>query len=304
MPPGARGPRLGDSPRLSVVVASRQERKVLDACLASLLPQCAAHGAELIVARGGTIGEIETAYPSVIFVEAPEGAALPALRAAGMAVADGDVVALTEDHCVASPDWLAQMLMAHRAGADVVGGAMENARGERALDWAAYFAEYGSYINPADAGAPQHVTAANVAYGRTVLGDVIAAAREGHWEKVAHDRLAARGRAVAFLRTAAVYENISHRFGDFCRDRFAHGRDYAAERLMEEGAGRRWLYLAGAPLLPFVLTGRVARAAGRRRLGPFIRALPLTFLFLGAWSAGEASGYLRGAPSADPAGRG
>jgi hypothetical protein len=277
-----------------VVVASRQERALLEACLASLLPQCSAHQAELIVARAGTVVALEAAYPSVTFVEAPAGVALPALRAAGMAVADGDVVALTEDHCVVAPDWLGQMLAAQAAGADVVGGVMENSRRDRAIDWAAYFAEYGTYISAAPAGDLQQVTAANVAYGRSVVGDVIAAAREGHWEKVAHDRLFARGRTVAFLATAAVYQNRSHRFADFCRDRFAHGRDYAMERLAEEGTGRRWFYLIGAPLLPFLLTGRIARAAGRRQLGPFVRALPYTFLFLAAWSAGEAAGYLRG----------
>ncbi len=146
---------------------------------------------------------------------------------------------------------------------------------------------------------PQHVTAANVAYGR-----------DGGWRR---DRGGTRGTlgeggarpsrgagqgASRSLRRPRSTRTSATGFGDFCRDRFAHGRDYAAERLTEEGAGRRWLYLAGAPLLPFVLTGRVARAAGRRRLGPFIRALPFTFLFLGAWSAGEAAGYLRGAPSA------
>jgi hypothetical protein len=178
---------------------------------------------------------------------------------------------------------------------------MENARRDRAIDWAAYFAEYGTYISEAAAGEAQQLTSANVAYGRSVVGDVVAAAREGHWENVAHDRLAAQGRTVAFLTTAAVYQNASHRFPDFCRDRFAHGRDYAVKRLAEGGSGRRWLYLAGTPLLPFLLTGRVAKAAGRSRLGAFVRALPLTLLFLSAWSAGEAAGYLRGARSAEQA---
>lgn len=294
LPPGARTRRLADAPLISVVVASRAERALLDACLGALLPQCARLGAELVVARAGGSADIEAAYPTAVWVAAPADASLPALRAAGMAVADGDVVALTEDHCVPAPDWLSQIVAAQKSGAEVVGGAMENARRDRAVDWAAYFAEYGSYLADPPAGAVPMVAAANVAYRRSVVDDVIAAAREGHWESVAHDRLRARGHAIAFLKTAAVYENRRHRFIGFCRNRFAHGRDYAAVRLAEEGSGRRWLYLLGAPLLPFLLTGRVARAAGRSRLGPFVRALPLTFAFLTAWSAGEAVGYLGG----------
>jgi hypothetical protein len=47
-----------------------------------------------------------------------------------------------------------------------------------------------------------------------------------------------------------------------------------------------------------LLTWRVARASARSRWGTFLRALPATFLFLTAWSVGEAVGYLRGpAPS-------
>ena len=127
MPPGARGPRLGDSPKLSVVVASHGTRERLDACLAALLPQCAAHDAELIVSRIGPVGDLEAAYPAVLLVDVPAGTSVAALRAAGMAVADGDVVALTEDHGVASPDWLGQMLAAHRTGVDAIGGAMPGA---------------------------------------------------------------------------------------------------------------------------------------------------------------------------------
>ncbi len=209
---------------MSVVVASSGDRTLLDACLTALLPQCAALDAELIVARPGPLQDLEAAYPTVAFVGAPPGASVPALRAAAMATAEGDVVALTEDHCVPAADWLGLIVAAQRSGADVVGGPMENGRPERTLDWAAYFAEYGTYLAPPPSGGPPAVTAANVAYGRSVVDDVIAAARDGNWENVAHDRLSARGRAVAFLATAAVFENQRHRFGAFCRDRFVHGR--------------------------------------------------------------------------------
>jgi glycosyltransferase involved in cell wall biosynthesis len=294
LPPGARARRLADAPLVSVVVASRAERTLLDACLGALLPQCSRLGAELVVARAGSTVDLEAAYPAATWIAAPADASLPALRAAGMAAAEGDVVALTEDHCLPAPDWLDRIVTAQPSGAAVVGGAMENARRDRAVDWAAYFAEYGTYLGEPPDGAAPSVAAANVAYRRSVVDDVIAAAREGHWENVAHDRLRARGHVIAFLRSAAVYENRRHRFIGFCRDRFAHGRDYAAVRLTEAGSGRRWLYFLGSPLLPFLLTGRVARAAGRSRLGPFVRALPLTFAFLTAWSAGEAVGYIGG----------
>lgn len=298
--PGGRAIRLGEGPSLSVVVASFRERPLVDACLASLLPQCRALGAETIVARACSdpveIAEMEAAYPSVRFVRAPADATIPQLRAAGMAAAGGDIVALTEDHCVVAPDWVPQLLRAHAGDADIVGGSMDNAQRRRAVDWAAYFAEYGFFAERAEQpGQRPMLTGANVAYSRRVVDDVVAWAREGEWENVAHDRLWARGSTLQFLRTAAVYQNRSHRFLDFCRDRFVHGLDYARRRLVGEGGLRRWLYLPGTAVLPLLLTMRVGRAIGSDQRGPFLRALPLTFAFLAAWSAGEAVGYWLGA---------
>ncbi|CAN5407122.1 hypothetical protein BH24GEM3_BH24GEM3_12380 [soil metagenome] len=299
LPAGARGIRFSTGPSLTVVVASCRERELLDACLAALLPQCEAHAAEVVVARAAEaaeVHELEHDYPGVRFVEAAPRSTIPELRAEGMAAAEGDIVALTEDHCVVSEDWLAQMLRAQSAGADVVGGAMDNAQRQRAIDWAAYFAEYGFFAEGEgrSATAEPKITGANVTYSRRVLDEVIRWGRQGEWENVAHSRLAAQGSALQFLRTAAVYQNQNYRFWDFCRDRYEHGRDFARRRLVDEGTGRRWLYLPGSFALPGILLTRVARATGRQNRGPFLRALPLTAAFLVAWSVGEAVGYLKG----------
>ncbi len=298
VPPGARGMRLSDKPRISVVVASLRERRLLDACLASLLPQCARHDAEIVVARACPLAEfreLEAAYPKVLFVPAPDGSTIPYLRSAGMAAADGDIVALTEDHCVVGEDWVAQLISAQHKGADVVGGAMDNAQRDRAIDWAAYFAEYGFFAEEAASHtAEPQLTGANVAYSRRVVGEVIGWAKEGEWENVAHARLRAQGSTLHFLRTAAVYQNKNYRFGDFCRDRYEHGRDYARRRLVDEGGLKRWLFVPGAVLLPFLLTLRVSRVISPQHRPAFRRALPYTFAFLTAWSLGEAVGYLLG----------
>jgi hypothetical protein len=297
----ARDLRLTGSPTLSVVVASCRSRSLLDACLRSLLPQCREYSAAIIVARAADPAEIralQTAYPEVRFVGAPATSTIPELRAAGMQGADGDIVALTEDHCIASQDWVSQILRAHQPGVDVFGGAMDNAQRERTVDWAAYFAEYGFFAE-GDGSAKVNplITGANVAYSRNVLDDVIECAIQGEWENVAHARLAAKGSAMQFLRTASVYQNQNYCFRDFCRDRFEHGLAYARRRLSEEGPGRRLLYLPGSVLLPFLLLLRIAQTIGREQRPPFLRALPLTFGFLVAWSLGEAVGYWRGPAS-------
>ena len=307
---GARAPDEA-RPSVTVVVASHRDVELLAQCLATLVPQCQRLGAELIVARAAADGEREALaarWPAVRFVAAPPGSDTPRLRGVGMAAATGDIVALTEDHCVADDRWVESLVsQASDEAADVVGGGMDNARSDRAVDWAAYFAEYG-FVAPPRSGADEPaapgaraplLTGANVAYKRRVVADVVAWAQQGAWENVAHDKLRARGSVFRFARTAAIYQNESYRIGDFCADRFRHGRDYARRRLAEESGARRWLLLAGSPLLPFVLTWRVARAAGRSWPGTFIRALPATFLFLACWSLGEAVGYALGPSRGD-----
>ena len=113
-----------DAPTISVVVASCRERHLLEACLEALLPQCHQVGAEVVVARAAAASQVEDlirAYPGVRFVAVPGDTAIPQLRAAGMAEADGDIVALTEDHCVVAPDWLPELVDANERGAQVIG---------------------------------------------------------------------------------------------------------------------------------------------------------------------------------------
>ncbi len=284
--------------RQSVAVASFRARPLLEACLASVTPEARSLGAEVVVARAGDATEREAlaaAHPDVRFVEAPADASVPRLRGLALAACQGDAIALTEDHCVAGPGWLAALADGHATGAEVVGGSMGNARTARALDCGAYFAEYGFFgpdAAPRDAAfAP---TGANVSYRQPLAAEITAWFLEGLWENVANERMAARRTRIVFRPEAQVLQNHRYRLGAFCVDRFEHGRDYARRRLLDEGGARRALYLAATPLLPWLLLRRVARAARRGSEHAFLRALPFTLLFLSAWSVGEAAGYLLG----------
>jgi glycosyltransferase involved in cell wall biosynthesis len=287
----------GDAPAISVVVASCREMCLLDACLKSLLLQCSQHKAEIVVARACNKREIKDltgAYPSVRFLPAPVDSTIPYLRAVGIEAAKGDVVALTEDHCVVATNWVTQLVNAQQEGTDVVGGAMDNAQRDRVVDWAAYFAEYGFFAENAGSQTTEPLlTGANVAYSRRVVDEVVTQMRQGEWETVVHAHLAWRGDTLQFLRTASVFQNKNYRFWEFCQDRFVHGRDFARRRLVDDGP-KRWLYFTGSLILPVVLTVRVARAGSCGHRWSFLRALPVTFAFLTAWAVGEAVGYCYG----------
>ncbi len=286
------------SPRATVVVASNRDVDLLLACVDSLGPQCAEAGAELIVVRAGSLPAAESerlVARGAKLIVAPPTATIPELRGLGMQESAGGVVVITEDHCVAAADWLSLLLAA--ATGDVTGGAMDNARRDRMVDWGAYFSEYGFFASGRqDPGGemPPLITGANVAYGPAVAEEVAAWARAGDWENVAHQRLAARGHTFRFEPRAVILQNRSYELAAFCVDRFEHGLDYARTRLALEGTAGRWTRFVATPVLPFLLAWRVGVAAARGRVMTFLRALPATLIFLGAWSLGEAAGYLAG----------
>jgi hypothetical protein len=286
------------SNRVTVGVASFRDAQLLDACVDSILAAEQVDSATVVVARAAgprDLAKLGERYPNVRFLPAASDASVPQLRGMALRAGEGGVVALTEDHCVVSAQWLSRLLEACGEGAEIVGGAMDNARRRRAIDWGAYFAEYGFFGGRAEEGGSVPMpTQANVAYTASAASEAAEWASQGLWENVAYERFVSQGRTFAFRADAVVYQNKSYTFWSFCADRFSHGREYARRRLVDEGSSRRWLYILVTPLLPALLTARVGRRSSAGRMGAFLRALPFTVAFLTAWAAGEASGYMSG----------
>lgn len=286
------------TPLVSIVVVSFRGLDLVAESLQSLRSQCLRHGAELILARAAREprSSLDRVAAGCCVVLAPAEADVPRLRAAGLVQAQGEWVALTEDHCIADPGWL-DALMAARAGeVHVLGGRMGNAKRERMTDCGAFFSEYGFFGATPSTGtgkATPLVTGANVAYHRSVIGQVATWAGEGLWENVIHDRLRQAGRRFRLVPAARIRQNQSYRLAAFCRDRFEHGRDYAATRSRSLPVWRRAILLAATPLLPGLLAARIARLTDPDARLDFGRALPATMTFLAAWSLGEAAGYAR-----------
>jgi hypothetical protein len=275
------------TPSVVVVLASFRPRAIAEGAIAALLPQCTAHGVGLVVARRPADADeswLGDRFPGVLVVSCPATADVPRIRGAGLRMATAEWVFLTEDNCLADPDWLPAMMAALNPDAGVIGGSMGNARTARIIDWGAFFAEYGFF-------GPETIP------GDRVEG-IAALALAGDWEDVIHGRLSARGVALARAPRAVVRQQLHYRLGSFMRDRFEHGRDYATVRRDGWGFALRLLHGVAAPALPLLLAARIWRATGRHSSRSFWRALPATLVFLLAWGVGESFGYLR-SPSAN-----
>jgi hypothetical protein len=166
-------------------------------------------------------------------------------------------------------------------------------------DCGAFFSEYGFFGARGDPSGPTVplVTGANVAYHSSVSAQVASWALEGAWENVIHGRLFDAGSGFRLVPGARIMQNLTYRFGAFCRDRYEHGVGYARTRSQGMPVTKRLVHAATSPGLPLILASRISRAVSEDERPFFTRSLPATLAFLGAWSWGELVGYLRGSPS-------
>lgn len=242
------------------------------------------------------VGPLRERYSDVRFV-ANEGQRTPLeLASAAMAAARGDLILLTEDHCIPRPDWIRRMCDAQADGRAVVGGRVEIAPGSTATDWAFYYVDFFRYAAPVRRGAAPSLTVCNAAYRR----EHIQAVRE-IWSTYFHE--------------TAINEALRERFGelwlepdsevtmsrhvqlaDAVYERYAFGRLFSCTRIEFVSGGRRLYYAVFSPLLPLLILGRMARKALRSAAltASFVRALGPLLLMTFAWSWGEWLGYVTG----------
>ncbi|MFQ5615522.1 MAG: glycosyltransferase, partial [Anaerolineales bacterium] len=216
------------APLLSVVVASVNGRPYIDACLASLHNQEHVHSAQfnnpkskinnpksqiqnqqsqiIVVDRvgEGVTRFVQRDYPAVCLIATdsvfPNCKSLAELRAIGIKAARGQVIAITEDHCIAPPNWFAAILQAHNDHPpdathppDAIGGAVDNAATGRLLDRAVYLTEYVEFASPVPRGPVSQLPAANVSYKRPALEAMRTSLARGYHETALHQQMIEAG---------------------------------------------------------------------------------------------------------------
>ena len=287
------------TPDVTVVIASVNGLPYPLACLDGLARQEGAPAFEVIVADctgPSTAAAVRERHPDVRVLRYDDQKSVPWLRSAGIAAAQGRLVAVTEDHCVPRPDWVASLVAAHRrTGWAAVGGGVENGAVRRTVDWAAYFCEYSQLMSPVDAGPNDAVPGMNVAYDMEALAPVRHLFDEGAWEHSLHQGLRDAGYQTGLDPSIVVSHEKHFTVAMFMRERWHYSRAFAGQRVAGLPPSRRLAWAAGSLLLPPVLLARVAANVSRRgHRGRLARALPLMLLFSTVWAAGETVGYLAG----------
>lgn len=287
------------SPRVSIAVACVNGPGYIDACLGSFERQRGGIPYEVIVADRCDRGCREVIRrhrnAALIAVDQP-GATIPELRALAIRRARGELVGITEDHCIAPDGWLEAMVRAHEAGHPIVGGPIANAETRRLVDWAAFFCEYSRFEPPLPSG-PGPVPGNNVTYERRLLPLIDDLLARGVWEEEYNARLAEHGYPTYLEPGAVMLHRKRFGLGEFVAQRYHYARAFAGLRLREAPLARRLLYAGfAAGGLPPLLLLRIIRnvlARGRHRR-ELLLSLPLLALFVVVWGWGEVVGYLLG----------
>lgn len=282
---------------ISVIVTSPDVSPVLPACLKSLIAQRAA--AEIIVAASSSEDQtrrLRTEFPGVRFIDFSERRTVPQLRWAALAQTREPLVAATESRSVPQPDWCAALVRAHQGAPDApaIGGAVALKPNASAVDWGLYLSEYARFAPPLPEGTAAEISGGNLSYKRHALEGCHDQLAAGVWEVFIHQRWLAEGKRLGQSPATVVFHN-GMGAGGALRMRFRYGHSYAADRCREISNTRRVAYALGSPLLPLVLTWRLARTAYEKRLfKAFARSFPWSLAFNVAWSCGEFAGYVCG----------
>ena len=287
---------------ISVVMAANNPGAAIAECLESLARQTFFSRAEVIVAEcstDGTGARIRTEFPWVTLLHFDRPVGLPELMKEAMRQAQGKVMAVTDLHCVFPPDWLEKLFRAHQSDYAVIGGAVENGRSERLLDWACYFADYVAFMLPSARRVTPVLAGNHVTYKSWVIKEALDSMEGGFRKVFFHWELERRGVRFLFDPELVIYYARRNTFVGFMRGYYQHAWLFAAVRTKRMSVTSRFMRIITVPALPvFLLYQRIRPALGKKRnRGKLLLSIPLLALFVTAWATGELKGYLLGPTS-------
>lgn len=285
-------------PELAIVLVTTQPaqlRKVLRCYRAQTDPQRLEIVAVALAGARIMADEITALGFHHVTVLALPGHDIALAEARAVQAATAPRVVFGQPHGYPRPGFVDAILSAARSGSwTVVGPVVETANPGSLVAWASACVHYTSWTHQRPRGPATKLPGHHSAYDRTAvlaLGSTL----PDHLPAGPALLSALRARGATFLLEPAAGIDLVYisRLGSFLLDQLLQGASYARGRRPEWSRGRRLIYAAGAPLIPFVWLARIARNLRRDgRLHDLWRGLPLLIAGLGLTGAGECVGYL------------
>src|SRR5687768_7406475 len=247
-------PTTATSVPFSVVVGTIQGWPDITPAVRSLELAVERVGGEVIVvdASGDAPPPADVLAAVTRWVSAP-GASVFQCRYQGYRLARGDVVAITEDHCLARPDWADRMIASHREhpAAAAIGGSVENAADRRIMDWASFLIVQVAVMAPIPSGVAERLSGAvNVSYKRAALTEIVDHDGMGAMDVLHQKELLERGELLVADDRIRIAHDQSLGFAGTTVVHFHAGRTMSGFRRQTMSAVD-WMRFVGAFLIPF-----------------------------------------------------
>jgi Glycosyl transferase family 2 len=291
-------------PQLSVVLATSHPWPEAEPTLRALLAADGTVDFEVLICDGSD-GEDpgDVMRDDRLTVIQAGGESVFALRARGLAAARGEIVAITEDHCIPEPDWTAELVAAHARHPDAVAisGAVANGATEGAWDWANFLMTFAEHMRPIDQTAARRApSVANGSFKRALV-DLPQAPAPGWLELEAMPVLVSGGKVVRDGGPLVTHDQSHGGRRATLAAHFHNGRASAGLRADPPGLGAARAEARRLAGLPRKLIGELRDALEARPplTGTAARGARLAPLVATAHAAGELTGLLTG-PGSSP----
>ena len=288
------------APAVSVIMTSYNARSTVARALRSLEAQQTSAEFETLLIDSGdddTAALVRETFPWVRVLRFEQRMYCGDGRNVGLQESGAPIVAFLDCDCEAAPDFIEQVIAAHReSDALSIGGAVDNANPESAAGWAYYFTEFASWAPGLPAREIDDVPGCSMSIKREgyeafgpFLGGSYCSDSAFHWNMA---RAGHRPRFDPRIRVSHINpEDLSHIAGHAA----SHGAQFGRVRRVESrpSALRLWSWRLGGPLIPVLLTARTVGhvwSAGRHR-GQLLRSLPRVAAVQSAWAWGEWKSY-------------
>lgn len=214
---------MGESPRISVVVPTRDRPELLQRCLEAL--------------------EKQTTPIEIVIVEDSEGRGPAWARNEGVRRAKGQIICFTDDDCAPFPNWAEALAKPIQAGkAQATAGPTHMAAGATSADlaWEAIVSYLQEQATKPGTSSPGFAATANLACSRNLLEQLpfdesfpAAAGEDRDWA----ERAVRMGAVPLFVSQALVLHRSGMRVRDFLRQQYRYGKG-AAQYRITDSAGR------------------------------------------------------------------
>ncbi len=206
---------------ISVVIPSYNSEKTIKKCLDSLRGQSFAGEHEIILvdsSKDQTPDIIRANYPAVRFIHLHQKTDPGTARNIGVAETRGDIIAFIDSDCIATPDWLARIFIAHDGVISAVGGAVRNGNGKGDLiGLAGYIAEFREFTPGQPKREVIHAPTCNISYKKRIFEKYGGFQKEYYPQEdlMFNYRLHSEGEKIVFDPAIQVYHHQRSKLSDF-----------------------------------------------------------------------------------------